>query len=559
VSKKQNVKPRAALSENKVALKTKPLIPEKTANWVYIGITILFLGIIWFARTNLLSLPFERDEGSYSYMGQLLLEGQKPYIDFYEMKLPGIFYCYAAIVGIFGKTQESMHLGFAVVTFVSTFFIWLISKKIFNTPAAMAAAISFAILSLMKAVSGFAAQAEHFVVLFSVIGLYSTILAIENGKIWHYFLAGLSLGMALLVKQSGGFFALAAGVLVILANIKPLNILNLVKSGVVMLLGFVAVVGVFVGLVASKGAYNEMLFWTIDAAKNYVGALTWDQGMQQLSGAIKSITNGYIGFWVLGFLGMTLIWLTNLEMYKKLGVTLLALIAFGSTAPGLRFYGHYFIQFMPALAILVGAAVYSIGNILKEKMNVSSGFGASTAAFLLVAITAVANQSDYYFSPSEFKVIREVYGDNPFIESDAISDYIKTHSKENGPIAVFGAEPQVYFQTQRKCPHHHSFISFTSPNTALGKAWREEVKAGVEQTSPEYVVIFFHQFSWSYKPDDDQDLFKYGYDYVKKNNYDLVGVADIASNTKPILVWEMAAQTYKPQGKSYVQLFRKKI
>ena len=559
MSKKQNVTPRATLTENKVALETKPLISENTANWVYIGITIVFLAIIWLARTNLLSLPFERDEGSYSYMGQLLLEGQKPYIDFYEMKLPGIFYCYAAVVGIFGKTQEAMHLGFAVVTFISSFFIWLISKKIFNTPAAMAATVSFAILSLMKTASGFAAQAEHFVVLFSVIGLYLTFLAIESGKIWQYFLAGISLGMALLVKQSGGFFALAAGILVILANLKPLNILNLVKSGVVMLLGFMAIMGVFVGLIISKGAYNEMLYWTIDAAKNYVGALTWDQGMQQLSGAMKSITNGYMGFWVLGFLGTTLIWLTRLELYKKLGIILLALISFASTAPGLRFYGHYFIQFMPALAILVGAAVYSIGNIMKEKMNVSTGFGASTAAFLFVTITVIANQSDYYFSPSEFKVIREVYGDNPFIEADAISDYIKTHSKQNGPIAVFGAEPQVYFQTQRKCPHRHSFISFTSYNTAVGKAWRDEVKAGVEQAAPEYVVIFFHQFSWSYKTDDDQDLFKYGYDYVKKNNYDLVGIADIASNTKPVLVWETAAQTYKPQGKSYVQLFRKKM
>ncbi len=118
MSKKQNVKPRATLTENKVASETKPLVPENIANWVYIGITIVFLAIIWLARTNLLSLPFERDEGSYSYMGQLLLEGQKPYIDFYEMKLPGIFYCYAAIVGIFGKTQEAMHAGFAVVSFI---------------------------------------------------------------------------------------------------------------------------------------------------------------------------------------------------------------------------------------------------------------------------------------------------------------------------------------------------------------------------------------------------------------------------------------------------------
>ncbi|MFZ4545516.1 MAG: ArnT family glycosyltransferase, partial [Saprospiraceae bacterium] len=194
-----------------IAAPSDIVVSKPVSVWVYIAIAALFVAAIQVARMNLASLPFERDEGSYSYMGQLLLEGEKPYTYFYEMKLPGIFYCYAAIVGIFGKTLEGVHIGFLFVTLLSTVLTFLIGRLLFDNRSAAVAAISFSILTLTKFASGFAAQAEHLVVFWALLGIYSTLCAIRSGKWYEYLAAGFFLGMSFLIKQSGVFFALGAG------------------------------------------------------------------------------------------------------------------------------------------------------------------------------------------------------------------------------------------------------------------------------------------------------------------------------------------------------------
>jgi hypothetical protein len=556
VAKKPNIK--AAVPTEKWTMPTNEITPTNTPKWLYPAITLFFLAIIGFARTNLLSLPFERDEGYYSYMGKLLLEGGRPYIDFYEMKLPGLFYGYASVVAFFGGSVESMHLGFGIINFISAFLVWHIAKHLFNDLAAMAATVSFAILSLNKSASGFAAQGEHLVVLFAALGILFTVKGISSGKIWQYVLAGAALSMAMMIKQSGVFFAVGAGAMVVLADTKPFNFFKIAKNAASMIGGFLAIVGVFLLLMIKNGAYEQMNYFVFEVAQEYVKSLDFNFGMERLRGSLTDIIKGYTGYWTLGFLGVVLPWLTSLDFYKKLGISVLAVAAFASVTPGLRFYGHYYMQFMLGLSLLIAAGIYSIGAIMEERMKVSSGKIAATVLFILFTIVVISGQKDYYFSPNNFKTIREVYGDNPFAETKAIADYIKANSRDNSPIAVFGSEPQIYFETGRKCVSRHSFIGFTSPMNDVAKGWREEFKADVETSKPEYLILVAHQFSWLFPPDSDQDLFKWGFNYARQNQYEMVGVADILPGSKPTLIWDAAAATYKPKGEKYVYVFRKK-
>ncbi|HEX3987816.1 MAG TPA: hypothetical protein VHZ30_00205, partial [Verrucomicrobiae bacterium] len=62
-------------------------------------------------RVRLLSIPLERDEGEYAYAGQLMLQGVPPYKLLYNMKMPGIYAAYAAVLGVFGQTPSGIHLG----------------------------------------------------------------------------------------------------------------------------------------------------------------------------------------------------------------------------------------------------------------------------------------------------------------------------------------------------------------------------------------------------------------------------------------------------------------
>src|SRR5258706_1008508 len=98
--------------------------PSKDDKIAYAILAALILLVI-LIRSKFSLIPFERDEGAYSYYGKLLLEGKIPYKDFYEQKFPGIFYFFAMMVGLFGDTVKGMHFGFMILniaTFLLLFF-----------------------------------------------------------------------------------------------------------------------------------------------------------------------------------------------------------------------------------------------------------------------------------------------------------------------------------------------------------------------------------------------------------------------------------------------------
>ena len=65
------------------------------------ALTVLF---VLFVRVRLRDMPIERDEGEYAYAGQLILQGVPPYKEAYNMKLPGTYAAYAAIMAVFGTS-----------------------------------------------------------------------------------------------------------------------------------------------------------------------------------------------------------------------------------------------------------------------------------------------------------------------------------------------------------------------------------------------------------------------------------------------------------------------
>ena len=49
--------------------------------------------------------PLARDQGVFAYVGTLILKGGWPYRDVWEVKPPGIYYTYAAIIGCSGRSM----------------------------------------------------------------------------------------------------------------------------------------------------------------------------------------------------------------------------------------------------------------------------------------------------------------------------------------------------------------------------------------------------------------------------------------------------------------------
>ena len=113
--------------------KPKPLRSE--AYWVKYGsVGALVLVIVFFAvvRVRLRNAPLERDEGEYAYMGQLLLQGIPPYKIACNMKLPGTYAAYAAIMAVFGETSAGIHLGMIPVNAAASIMVFFLAKHLYG-------------------------------------------------------------------------------------------------------------------------------------------------------------------------------------------------------------------------------------------------------------------------------------------------------------------------------------------------------------------------------------------------------------------------------------------
>lgn len=102
-------------------------------------VSIFFL----FVRINFLDIPLDRDEGSLLHSGYCLLNGKIPYVDFYEIKPPGIFVIYGIFHLLFGYSNVLLHIGLLLLQISIAFLIFKFAFRLFQNKQLGYAAASF--------------------------------------------------------------------------------------------------------------------------------------------------------------------------------------------------------------------------------------------------------------------------------------------------------------------------------------------------------------------------------------------------------------------------------
>src|SRR5437764_5214776 len=177
---------------------------DKALRVTWWACAVAVLGLIVAIRIRLLGIPLERDEGEYAYAGQLLLQGIPPYKLAYSMKFPGTYVAYAITMFLFGQTVAAIHLGLLFVNSATSVLIFFIGKRLLNSTVGVAAAASYAVLSLSPAVLGLAGHATHFVVLSVLAGALLLLSPSQPKKL--AFVSGILFGTGLSMKQPALLF-----------------------------------------------------------------------------------------------------------------------------------------------------------------------------------------------------------------------------------------------------------------------------------------------------------------------------------------------------------------
>jgi hypothetical protein len=525
--------------------------------WYY-GVLLLVIVFFGLVRWHLRNVPLERDEGEYAYAGQLMLHGVPPYTALYSMKLPGTFAAYAAILAIFGQTIAGIHLGLLVINAATMFLVFLLGRRLFGPLAGVVAGASYALLSTSPAVVGFAAHATNFVVLPAVAGILFLLRATETRRSPLYFWGGVFLGVAFLMKQPGILFAVFGAVYLGYCGwqASPRDWLGLVRKEVAYACGVALPFAVTCLVMLASGSFGKFWFWTFVYAREYATTTGFGEGFEVLRIMLPSVVLPALWIWILAGSGLSAIAWNRRVHDRRVFLGGFLLFSILAVCPGLYFRGHYFILMLPAVALLVGAAVSSASERIQEKSPANARPWLLPAIIFLAAFAnAIYLQREYLFRMDPLTASRAIYGSNPFPEAVEVADYLKDHAARGARIAVLGSEPEIYFYSGLRSATGYIYTYGLMEPQPYALEMQKEMIAEIETSQPEYVVLVGVPQSFGRLPGSDEYIFRWIDSYLGAQ-YDIVGVADILDKTN--YVWGDKAKSYRPESSSVIRVFKKR-
>ena len=503
---------------------------------IVLAIVVFFGAIRW----RLADMPLERDEGEYAYAGQLILQEIPPYQLAYNMKLPGTYAAYAVILAVFGQTARGIHIGLLLINSVSILLLYAIAARLLGALGGVVASASYAFLSTQPGVYGFAAHATHFVVLAALIGVILLLRAEETRRLPLFFCSGFAFGIAFLMKQPGflfgafGFFYLAVrcrtrgwptG-----ASKEIREWKRWVTQLGVCVLATAAPFALTCVLLYHAGVFKKFWFWTFSYARQYATTVSWSAGWELFKASALYIL-GFTtpGLWIMALLGVFAVFLSPNLRQHRVFLFGLTIFSFAAVCPGLHFRPHYFILFLPAVALLIAAGVTSSADWLTARYGSCWLRSLPVLVFAAAWALAVLHNAQFYFRLSPLQATRVCYSVNPFPEAAQVAEHLRQHTAPTDTIMVFGSEPEIYFEAQRHSASGYIYSYSLGEDQAYWPIMQKQMMEEVEANRPAYVVLVNISFSWLLDPRSPQAVaIRTSIKQYVSSGFEQVGMVDVA-------------------------------
>jgi hypothetical protein len=290
------------------------------------------------------------DESTFILFGQHILNGGLPYVDFFDIKPPLLFYFFAGAIKVFGATIPAMRVAGTLCVFITASACYFLARHMWGGVAALFAGILC--IAGMSVGNGMAVLSET-VAMAPLMGCIYLVIA-ENRRGWAMFLAGACMGAAVLVRSNLAYTCLlsAPGVLYILYEDKR------------RLLGraaFYALGGVCVLLLALYPFYARHALDDLYRAVvlTPLGGANGAMSIAGLRGLVWSWNDGWNLLLLLALCGVSLC-LSRIRqrppsqirhLFFLFSILVATTISFSG---GKTMYAHYVMQLIPVLALFGG-------------------------------------------------------------------------------------------------------------------------------------------------------------------------------------------------------------
>lgn len=529
---------------------------KKILPWAILALAILCGAVI---RLRLLGIPLERDEGEYAYMAQLILKGIPPYLVAYSMKLPGIYFSYAAMMALFGQTAAGIHLGLIVINAVTTIAVYFMARRLFGHTVGIFAGAIFSVLSLGRSVLGLSANAEQFVILFTVPGFLLLLKALDSGRRASYLASGILLGMAFIVKQHSVFFVACALFYILAYRLQARR--KILEEGLsLFILGALAPFGIACAILAATGAFTKFWFWTFVYAREYASRVTIPLALSYFIERFGFAAASALPIWLAAAFGLIVLRRREADNSAKAFVLLFVIFSFLAVMPGFIFRDHYFILVLPAISILAGLALtdaFSAAWSARSYLSLLKPAALIALSAIIFAYPFVKDRA-VFFASGVNQASRTIYGSNPFPEAVEIAKHLNGIMAKDDRVVVFGSEPEIYFYTKKTAPTGYIYMYPLMESQPYSSRMQEEMKSEVERAAPEYLVFVNLSISWTEWSilDGERKFFEW-FDRYYKKYYEMIGVVNILSRERTEYIWGDAAKTYSPKTPFLIYIFKR--
>jgi 4-amino-4-deoxy-L-arabinose transferase-like glycosyltransferase len=376
------------------------------------------LALLLAALTLALRIPgffvpvFNSDETFLATQAHVIADGGNLYHDAIDRKPPLVPYIYAGTFAFFDTTALwSVRVAADAMVVLTALLLAVEARRRYGRRAAWLAAILFVCATVAFAPSD--GQAANFEI-FMLPSMTAAILFARRGRGTA---AGVAVALATLAKQTGA--ATLLPVLYLVARARG-------KRGVGEVLAGFSVPTLLVALAFGP---SQLFYWVVLGNGSYLG-------MKTLTGYVLLM------FTVMTFAyaacNLPILWRVRAAWRARRAPTrdddhdvdlwLWLLSAAVSVAVGLRFFGHYYMQVTPPLALLSAGAITRGGRSLVRASTV--------VAIVIAALFAVTG---FFLHP---------FGEEPSYES--VSRYLATTANPTDQIYVWGSVPEIYWASGLK-------------------------------------------------------------------------------------------------------------
>ncbi len=385
----------------------------------YIGFSIAFRFFSFFPAV------IDHDESTYLVIANELLKGQHYWLDIFDTKPIGIFLLYAGFIKIAGNSIFFLRLLTALWVGLTAWLIYDMQKH--WCPRGPAAWLSGMFYLGMISLFTFYGVSPNTEIYFSSLAILAMWLVFRwPWQWWSFILAGISIGLGLLIKQAVLFDAVALGLFLlwrIIARHRN-SIVHLLQLGLMTLMSIIPmliVMGWYINMNALDVFVDHQFFLPGRYLENAHRSFAW-----------VLIPDFFLRYFPITILAVVTVIRLSMKRVPVIGFYLLwLLLALVAALLPKNAFGHYLVSMIPALAMLAGLAWHPdtvLPRWLLWLRNPRIGYG---ILFAFLLLNATLQYNDYKVKPDPMKEACE------FIQAAGIPEPVVYTGTTNYQILYF--------------------------------------------------------------------------------------------------------------------------